>query len=310
MTAPVQHVGQGVALMLVAVTCFAAMDTSVRYLGAAFPVLALLTWRYLAQAVLMAPVLVLSGNGFYSPRPGFQLMRGVLLLACSAITFMGLRYMPVPEYTSIAMLTPVLVTLLSVLLLKEHISALRWALVVGAFAGALLVMRPGGGVFGWAVLWPLAGSLCYAAFQLVTSHYAARENPFVTHFWTGAIGALAVLPAWPLGLVDVVGSWQALPGKLQLLVLTIGLLGTFGHLLLILAFGRAPASRLTPFLYLQIAVAVLLAWWVMNHVPDTWAWLGMAIIAGCGAATALLNMRAAAQARRELTAVVADTVAD
>ncbi|MBL8331263.1 MAG: DMT family transporter [Rubrivivax sp.] len=310
MLASPAQLGLGIAWMLAAVSCFAAMDTTVRHLGAAVPVLMLLILRYLTQALLMAPVLALSGLGFRSPRPGFQLMRGLLLLACSAITFIGLRYMPVAEYTAIAMLTPVLVTVLSVLLFKERISALRWALVLGAFAGALIIIRPGSGAFGWVVLWPLAGSFAYAGFQLITSHYAARENPFVTHFWTGAVGAAAVLPAWPLGAVDVPALWLALDARVQALIVLVGLLGTFGHLLLILAFGRAPASRLMPFLYLQIAMAVLLGWWALGHVPDAWAWIGMGVIAACGAATAVLNLRSAAGSRREVSAVAADTTAD
>jgi drug/metabolite transporter (DMT)-like permease len=304
------HFGQGIALMLAALTCFAAMDTTVRFLGATVPVLVLLILRYLTQAVLMVPVLLVTGHGFRSARPGFQLLRGLLLLACSAITFIGLRYMPVAEYTAIAMLTPVLVALFSVLLFKEKVSAVRWALIAGALAGALVVIRPGSGIFGWVVLWPLAGSCAYAAFQLLTSRYAALENAFVTHFWTGAVGALAVLPAWAAGFADVPGTWQALPAQGQVLVAVVGLLGTVGHLLLILAFGRAPASRLTPFLYLQIAIAVLMGWAALGDVPDGWAWVGMAVIAACGAATAVLNMRAASRARRELSAVEADTTAD
>ena len=310
MNAPATHVGQGVALMLAALTCFAAMDTTVRYLGEAVPVLLLLSLRYLMQAVLMVPVLVLMRQGFRSARPGFQLLRGVLLLACSAITFIGLRFMPVAEYTAIAMLTPVLVALFSVVMLKEHISVTRWALAFGAFAGALIVIRPGSGIFGWAVLWPLSGACAYAAFQLVTSHYAARENAFVTHFWTGTVGALVVLPAWPLGLVDITGTWPTLPGRVQWLVGMLGLLGTFGHLLLILAFTRAPASRIAPLLYAQIALAVLMGWAVMGRLPDAWAWLGMLVIAACGTATVVLNVRAASAARRPVTPVTADATAD
>ena len=304
------HLGQGVVLMVAAVSCFAAMDTTVRHLGSAAPVLLLLILRYLTQALVMAPALALSGLGFRSPRPRFQILRALLLLGCSAATFMGLRYLPVAENTAITMLTPVLVTLLSVLLFKEHISVLRWVLVLGAFAGALIVIRPGSGLFGWAVFWPLGGSLAYAGFQLITSHFAAREDPYITHFWTGAIGALALMPAWPLGVVDVLGAWQALPTGSRVSIAVIGLLGTGGHLLLILALGRAPGSQLMPLIYVQIAAAVLLGWLVLDHVPDGWAWVGMAVIAACGAATAMLNLRAAALARREISTVEADTTAN
>lgn len=310
MTHTARHTGQGIALIVAAVFCFATMDTFVRLLGAQLPVLLLLLLRYLIQAVLMAPVLLMMRQPFASARPGFQLVRGLLLLACSAITFAGLRVMPVAEFTAIAMLTPVLVTLLSALLFHEHISPLRWGLVLGAFVGALVIIRPGSGVFGWAVLWPLAGCCAYAGFQLVTSRYAPHENPLTTHFWTGTVGAAVLLPAWPLGAVDPVGGWATLSAGARVLAVVIGLLGTGAHLLLILAFSRTPASRLTPFMYLQIAAAMLLGWLVLGHLPDAWAWLGMAIIGACGAATAVLNMRAAAQARREMPAVVADTTAD
>lgn len=302
--------GRGVLLMLAAVTCFATMDTVVRYLGTSIPVLLLLFLRYVVQAVVMVPVLLHGSQGFRSTRPRFQVARGLLLLACSAASFIGLRYIPVAEFTAISMLTPVLVTLLSVLLFQEHISLARWVLVAGAFAGVLVIVRPGSGLFGWAVLWPLAGACAYASFQLVTGRYAARENPFVTHFWTGAVGAAAVLPAWLLGLLDVTAAVQNLPAPLLGGIVAIGLLGTFGHLLLILAFGCAPASRLSPFLYAQIAIAGMLGWLLLGQVPDGWARVGMSIIAACGAATAWLNMRSARAAQREVSAVEADATAE
>ena len=51
-----------------------------------------------------------------------------------------------------------------------------------------------------------------------------------------------------------------------------------------------------PLLYAQIAFATLGGWLVFRHVPDGWAWLGMAMIAVCGAATRLAQ-RARERAR-------------
>ena len=94
------------------------------------------------------------------------------------------------------------------------------------------------------------------------------------------------------------------------LLVTIGALGTIGHLLLIRALGMAPTSTLMPILYVQIGVASLIAWLVFDHLPDGWAWIGMAIIAACGAATAWLNVRSAQRAHRIIPAAAADTVLD
>ena len=68
-------------------------------------------------------------------------------------------------------------------------------------------------------------------------------------------------------------------------------MGTVGHFLLILAYQRAPASTLTPYLYVQIGFAMLGGWVVFSHVPDGWSIAGMALIALCGAAGAWAAVR-------------------
>jgi drug/metabolite transporter (DMT)-like permease len=301
-----------VALMIATTACFASMDTSIRAMGPALPVLLMLTARYLFQAVAMGLWLGLApGRRLRTAHPRFQVLRGLLLLSTSAFSFWGVQFMPVPEFTAINMLTPVLVTLLAAWLLHEPVSRLRWVLVAGGFGGALVVIRPGSGLFGWAALLPLAGACSYAAFQVLTSRLAALEHPLTTHFWTGAVGAAVLLPVLLASPVDAAGALAAAtPAQIGLLLL-IGALGTGGHLLLILALGQAPASRLMPFIYVQIGWAVLLGWLVFAQLPDVWAWVGMAVISACGAASAWLNLRTPAAAQRRAAApVAADTVAD
>ncbi len=300
------HPVLGVALIVGAGSCFAAMDTSIRYLGAALPLLLLLSARYGVQAAMMALWIPLrQATGFRSAHPRFQLARGLLLLGSSALGFLGLRHMPVAEFTSISLLTPVLVTLLSAWVLHERVSAARWALVLGAFVGALIVVRPGSGVFGWVVLYPLSAAACYASFQVLTARLSGLEDPFTTHFWTGFVGIAVIAPLLLVSQGETLVALLAQVSALQwALLLFIGGLGSSGHLLLIHAFGVARPATLMPFMYLQIGTAALMGWIVFRHLPDTSAWLGMAVIAACGAASAWLNMK------RPASVVAADTAAE
>jgi drug/metabolite transporter (DMT)-like permease len=293
---------QGVLLILLAAVCFASLDSTARGLSQpdsrwSVPVLLIITLRYTVQAVVMAMVLAPRGRaGFASAHPRFQCLRGGLLLATSLCSFFALRFMPVPELTAISMLTPLLVTVLAATVLHETVSRLRWALVAGGFAGALLVIRPGSGTFGGVVALALAGAVAYAGFQLLTSRLAGAESPFTTHFWTGFVGS-AVL--WPLLAIAAAAQGpdaclallQRLPASAWWLMGAVGVLGTTGHLFLILALGKARTATLMPFLYAQIAFAALISYAVFDHVPDRWAWVGMAVIAACGATSAALNMR-------------------
>lgn len=305
----------GIALVMLAVSCFASMDSATRYLGGLLPVLLILWARYGFQAVSMALWLswqTLRGKPgmFRAAHPKFQAVRGLLLLATSAMSFYGVQQMPVPEFTAINMLTPVLVTVLAAVVLKERVSKLRWALVMGGFAGALIVIRPGSGLFGWAVMYPLAGALFYAAFQTLTAQLAALENPITTHFYTGLFGAvLLTLLIW-LGPFTLMPILAMAPAWQWGMLLLIGLLGTTGHLFLILALGYAPTGTLMPFVYVQIAVAAAIGWIVFKHAPDGYAWLGMAVLSASGALSAWLNVREAQARRQPESAVLRDTIGD
>ena len=296
------HPLQGVALILLAAACFASLDSTARGLSQpdgrwGVPVLLIMTLRYTIQAAVMAVALAPRGRaGFASAHPRFQWLRGGLPLATSFCSFFAVRYMPVPEYTAINMLTPLVVTLLAATFLREPVSRLRWMLVAGGFAGALVVIRPGSGEFGAVVALPLAGAFAYASFQVLTSRLAGTENPYTTHFWTGLVGSVVL---WPVLLVvagingvdDSLALLHRLPASAWALMGLCGLFGTVGHLFLILALGKARTATLMPFVYVQIAFAALIAWIFFRHVPDHWAWVGMAVIAGCGASSAALNLR-------------------
>lgn len=299
----------GIALVIGAASCFATMDTTVRYIGAYFSVALVLWTRYGLHTAIMTLWIVLSKQrSFRSANPMFQIARGALLAFSSAMAFVALRHMPVAEFTAIVMLTPVATTLVARLWLKERISPLRWALVFGGLVGALIVIRPGSGIVGWAALLPLAATVSNAAFQIMTSRFAPHEDPFTTNFYSGATGMAIATPLLLASVADPIDTLLGSPGVHVAALLGVAILGTTGHLMLIMALGKAPASTLMPFQYVQLAVAALAGFVAFGVTPDVWGWIGMAVIGVCGAASAWLNVRAAAAHPRPVSAVQVDTL--
>jgi len=277
----------GIGLVLLAVACFATLDTATKLSTAAVPILMGVWVRYAFQAIATTMVLLpLHGTALLRTRhPRYQLLRGALLLVSSMLAFFSLRYMPVAEFTSIVLIAPLVITLLAATTLKERVSPLRWALVAGGFTGTLVILRPGGGAFSWAVLLPIGLVLTNAWFQVLTSKLARTENPLTMHFYTGWVGTLLASVAVPF-------VWTALPSwQWWALLCLMGFMGTIGHFMLILAYQRTPASTLTPYLYAQIAFAMLGGWIMFSQVPDAVSLTGMALIAVCGAAGAWLTVR-------------------
>jgi drug/metabolite transporter (DMT)-like permease len=278
------HTLGGMLLALTALACFATLDTSAKVVALTLPVLLGLWFRYIFQAVITTAVMwpQRGRSLFHTRRLGAQLLRGAMLAVTSLFTFLSVKYMPLGEFTAIAMITPLVVTLLAATWLGEHVSRRRWVLVAGGFLGTLIIIRPGGALFGWHTLLPLAMVASYSAFQILTSRLVKTEDAVTLHVYTGWVGAVLATLALPFIWVTptTAGEWTAL--------CLMGLMGTIGHFLLILAFRRSPAATLTPLMYAQIAFAMLGGWLVFSHVPDGWSLAGMALIAFCGAASAWL----------------------
>jgi drug/metabolite transporter (DMT)-like permease len=284
----------GVALVITAMACFASLDTIAKLISASVPLLMAIWFRYFFQAALTTLVVV-PRRGLAvlkTQHPRFQLLRGMLLLTSSFFAFGSLKYLPVAEFTAISSLVPLVITVLAARMLDEQVSRLRWVLVLGAFAGAIVIIRPGGANFIWPMLLPLGAVVSYSWFQLLTSRMVRTESPVTMHLYTGWVGTLVVSVMLPFVWVQ--------PSGVQLSqLLLMGLLGTVGHYFLILAYSSSPASKLTPYLYAQIGFAMVGGWLVFGQVPDRWSMVGIGMIAVCGVVGAWLTSHES-RALREL----------
>jgi drug/metabolite transporter (DMT)-like permease len=273
--------------MMLAVSTFTCLDTTSKYLAQHYPVPGIVFVRYIVQMLLMVVVL--------APKMGMELVRtsnlrlqvvrGVILTVSSLAFLTALAYMPLAEAASIAFMTPIIIAVLAGPVLKERVGGRTWIALAGGFVGVLLIIRPGADVFTWAALLPLLSALFMAFYQMLTSKLAGRDAPLTTLFYPALIGTALVPLLFPHQLV--------LPSTLGHagLFLLIGVLGGLGHFFLIQAHHYAPASILSPFMYVQMVTALFLGWLVFGQLPDALAFAGMATIAASGLALILAHRR-------------------
>jgi drug/metabolite transporter (DMT)-like permease len=285
----------GIALTLGAVAFFATLDTATKLVLGAVPLMMALWFRYFFQAVVTTVVMVPRRGWaiWRTQRPGLQILRGLLLVSSSTVAFEALLHMPVAEFTAIVSLAPLLITVLAAWFFHERVSPLRWLLVAGGFSGAMIIIRPGAEQFSLVFLLPFLVLVANSLFQLLTSRMVRTEDPLTMHLYTGWVGTLVSSLALPWFWTEIsLQSW-ALMGLM-------GLSAAVGHFLLILAYERTPVATMAPYLYAQIAFAVIGGWLVFSHTPDGWSLMGMCVIAACGTTGAWLTMRQARQTRDAL----------
>ncbi len=276
-----------VFLIIGSVLCFTFLDTINKHLAPLYPVPLLIWARLMFQAVAMVlwlgPKMKL--DLLRTPRFGMQATRGLLVLASGTLFVTALKYLPLAEATSIAYSSPAIVVVMAVVFLRENMTIPRIAFVLTGMTGMLLIVRPNADTFNAAAFLAVAGACLYATYQILTRKLA-DEDPRVTLFYPGAVGAIVMS-----AIVPFVDFQTEMPLADIGLICMAGVFGTLGHLLFILAFQRAPASALTPFTYMQLVWATLIGWFVFNDLPDRWSFAGMVVIAGSGLLIALYERR-------------------
>jgi drug/metabolite transporter (DMT)-like permease len=139
-TSPVR----GILWMLAATSIFVGLDTVAKYLSQTYPVPQVLWARYIFHMVLI--VLFLGRRlplTLRTARLGLQLLRSVFLLTATGFFFTAISFVPLADATAIMFVAPILVTALSMPLLREYVGPRRWASVFVGFLGALIIIRPG-----------------------------------------------------------------------------------------------------------------------------------------------------------------------
>ena len=268
----------GIALMCAAVTCFAFLDTTAKYLSLYMATLQVVWARYTGAFVFALMV----ANPWTRPglmrttRPALQIGRSFLLLGSTLCNFAALRYLQLDEAIAIVFSTPFLIAALSGPLLGEWVRWQRWVAICVGFLGVLLVTRPGFETFQPAALLSLTAALFYAVYSISTRVLARTDSNETTLFYSNIVGAVALLPVLPL-------VWTAPTDPLVIaLMVASGALGSLGHYFLIAAHRLAPASVLSPFIYTQLALVIMLGYLVFGDVPQRWTIIGSAIVVASG----------------------------
>lgn len=269
---------RGILWMLATMICFISLDALMKFLLETYPLIQV-TWARFFFATVIA-LLVASPRLPHiavSRAPRFQLLRSLLLMFTTSVFNAGIRTTPLATATTIMFMSPILVTVLSTVLLKEHVGVRRWAGIGVGFVGAVIVVRPWEtleGTIGTGVLLLLVAALSNANYQIATRR-VRMDDPMTSLLYTAVAGAVVTSLMLPW-------AWKWPTASDWLLLCSTGLAGGLGHLCLIRALQAAPASVVAPFSYSSLIWATLFGFLIFGELPDMWTWTGAVLIIGSG----------------------------
>ncbi|MBW8300887.1 MAG: DMT family transporter [Hydrogenophaga sp.] len=259
-------------------------------------------YRFFFQLVCILPFL-LAMNGWSAlsaKRPGLNLLRGVLHGAASLMFFTAVKYMPLADVFAIYFVEPFILTALSAIFLGERVGWRRWLAIVVGFGGAMIVIQPSYAVFGLTSLLPVACAFLYALYMFLNRAIGEADAPVTMQTMAG-IGGTLFMGAVLIGgnamgqedfAISLPASWLALA-----LLVILGSISGYAHLIVVRAFRMAPLSVLAPFQYFEIIAATILGYALFDDFPTVSKWVGILIIVGSGLFILWREQRRAAERR-------------
>jgi drug/metabolite transporter (DMT)-like permease len=265
----------GIGLMLAGIWACSFGDALGKYIVASYPVGQLLFLRAVASLALLSPLIWRSRHEFMRlERPGLHLLRVVLSTLEVAAFFVAVMYLPLADVITFYLASPIFVTALSALVLREQVGWRRWCAVGVGFCGVLIAMQPSAQTITWPALIALGGSTCFAVLMLITrSLRGASDTVLASSQFVGTLvfGALLLPFGWVTPSLPGFGLF-ALAGAISV-----------GALLCVnRSLKLAPASVVVPYQYSMIVWAVIFGYVVFGDVPTLATLIGAAIIIGAG----------------------------
>lgn len=271
---------RGIVAMLIAMLLFSGNDALMKYARQSLETGQAMFVRGLFAIVILA-VVVSAMRGWRDLPHAFHrlaLLRAGTESLIATLYIAALSAIALADITAILMLTPLILTAISVLFLGEKVGWRRWSAVIVGFAGILLVVRPGGQVAPlWAVLMAFGSAVLVAVRDVMTRRMPVSIPSLMLTLTTTLatiLAGLALIVSWQ--------SWQAMSLPVLATLAGAAVMVLIGSYAIIEAFRDADLSVVSPFRYSVILWAVILGFAMFGEVPTMLSLIGLGLVIASG----------------------------
>jgi drug/metabolite transporter (DMT)-like permease len=275
---------------------FSVNDVAIKFLSGGYALHQVILIRAFVAMAFILYVIHVSERGWSqiaTSRPGAHLLRVIIVMVSNVTFFVGLAVMPLADAVAVAYVSPLVVTLLSIVFLGETVGPRRWLAVIVGMAGVIIMLRPGAGVIQPAALLVLISAILYASGNLLARHMGGTESAMTLSFYvqSGFIVVSLAMGLWAgdghLATDDPLWAflfrpWIWPPLADWPIFIATGLSVGIGGLMVTQAYRTAEAGLIAPFEYVGMPMAILWGLLIFGTFPDAVAWVGIALICGSG----------------------------
>ncbi|MBI1218891.1 MAG: EamA family transporter [Rhodobacteraceae bacterium] len=286
MTKPADRIPLGVAFMVGFCAIAPLIDVFSKLAAQTVSVGEVTLARFVVQAVLMAPMVAWSGQGFGMSARVLWLttMRAVVSILSTYCFVAAVQVMPIADALAIVFVEPFIILLLGWLVYQEQVGPRRLGAAAVGFLGSLLVIQPSFSHFGAVAFFPLGTALFFALYILITRQLAPLMHPIAMQSHTAIVATVLWLPvmlfATDVDIPSLAFDWPS--AWVWVFLFGVGFAATVSHMSMSFGLRLAPASTLAPLHYLEMVSAATFGYLVFGDFPNALTWCGIGVICASG----------------------------
>jgi drug/metabolite transporter (DMT)-like permease len=277
---------RGIGLKILSVTVFTAMAICIKASAPHVPPGERVFFRSLFAVPVILGWLVWTRNlrhGLDTTTPMGHAWRGLVGTCAMGLGFTALGLLPLPEATALGYAAPLLTVIFAAMFLGEKVRKFRLSAVVVGLVGVIIVLAPNMTVAaGGASELQTIGALT----ALLGAVFAALAQVFVRKLVhteaTAAIVFYFSVTAAALSLVTLPFGWVVPTPAEAVLLVSAGLLGGIGQILLTESYRHAETSVIAPFEYVSMLLAIVLGYLLLSEIPTAATVGGAVLIVAAG----------------------------
>lgn len=258
---------------LISVIFFSVMEILVKFLSSSYPIGELVFFRGffgLLPIIFIMPKKKFFQN-FKTKKIKLHIFRTITGCFALISIFFGLKYLPLADAISITFAAPIFATIFSIFFLKEIVGKKRWFAVLIGFLGILIILKPGTSLFSIYSIFPILFCVGFAASASLIRILSKTDKNYLISFYYTAGLTLVSLFLDPL-------SWKIPLFKDCLLLISIGIIGSLGNIIITEAYRKSEISLITPIKYLNLIFAIVFGYFLFNEVPEYSTLIGSVFI--------------------------------
>ena len=287
---------KGIILVLIAMATFSVHDAIIKFIFTEAALYEIYFGRTFIAALLSAAYLLLTKQKIIlkTSYPILSIVRVVLHFLAFSFYFISLTYMSLAVATALYFSTPLFMSILAKLFLKEDIGIRRWLAISVGFIGIFVILNPDLSDFDFKNLLPVICALFYASSMTISKKTADKDNVHTQLFYFYILTVSICLVVFFLSgsgqfnkfdnptMQFIFRDWFSNPTFTWKYIIVMGILASVAFTCIFKAYTSFSTSITSIFEYSLIIWSVIIGYFLFNDIPTLRTLLGIILVVGAG----------------------------